>query len=212
MNNTKFYKLLKQGYHNGLRLLHLFTPTYYKIFPFGRWDGYSNLEIGAGSVRRKDWLSLDYRPGSDVVWDLMNSLPFSSNKFEHIYSSHVLEHFDYKQLMFVLGELFRVLKPGGKMSICVPDAQIYINAYNTRESKDLLRHKPAILSNCRMDFMNYIFYMDGEHKMMFDAENLSFHLKKIGFCDFTLRQYDPLLDGEDRVYESLYALCYKPKD
>jgi len=47
---------------------------------------------------------------------------FADATFEEIYASHVLEHFAYKdELAQVLREWHRVLKPGGRLYISVPD-------------------------------------------------------------------------------------------
>jgi predicted SAM-dependent methyltransferase len=204
-----FRNHLKKIYHLALKVLHWFTPFYYSVFPLDRWRSHRKIEIGCGSIKRKGWLTLDYRPGPDVIWDLTRPLPFKDNSFEEIYSSHVLEHFTYPQLIFLFKELHRILMPSGKMSICVPDASIYIRAYNEKNSKDLLRHKPAIASDRPMDFLNYIFYMGGEHKFMFDHDNLEFHLISVGFKNYRIREFDIELDGKDREYESLYAECSK---
>jgi hypothetical protein len=48
-------------------------------------------------------------------------------------------------------------------------------------------------------------YMDGQHKYMFDEENLIFILKSKGFRNVKLRQFDPTLDLKERDYESIYA-------
>jgi predicted SAM-dependent methyltransferase len=51
------------------------------------------------------------------MWDL----PFEDNSIEEIYSSHALEHVAISKVPETLREWFRVLKPGGKAIIQVPD-------------------------------------------------------------------------------------------
>lgn len=192
-------------------MVHTVLVTLLQIKPrltfANHWRQFDRLEIGSGPTKRPGWLTLDYAYGADVVWNLKKSLPFPSNCFTTIYSSHVLEHFPPAQLRHLLSELFRVLKPGGKMLICVPDASRYVDAYLANDSQGLLRYQPAIISNCRMDFLNYMFYMDGHHHMMFDMENLKWHLEHAGFKDVTHRDFDQNVDAEARRYESLYAIC-----
>ena len=60
-----------------------------------------------------------------------------------------------------------------------------------------------------MDILNYIFYMDGHHKFMFDEQNIIFHLETAGFRDCHLRNYDPTIDSKERDYESLYISSVK---
>jgi hypothetical protein len=57
--------------------------------------------------------------------------------------------------------------------------------------------------------LNYIFYMDGHHYMMFDQENLTRHVERAGFRNCRPRQFDPSIDAEARRYDSLYAACDK---
>lgn len=177
--------------------------------PSSYWRKYNKLEIGSGPRTRKGWLTLDYCLGSNVVWDLNKKLPFPDNCFDKVYSSHVLEHFNAKQLGALLSELYRVMTPQAEMLICVPDASKYLDAYMNRDPKNLLQYKPAIISTCRMDYLNYIFYMDGNHHHMFDAENLKWQIEQAGFVGFSLRDFDAELDSSSRDYESLYAKCYK---
>lgn len=179
------------------------------LTPRNAWRKHTRLEIGAGPAARPGWLTLDYCRGADVVWNLNRRLPFPDSCFDVIYSSHVLEHFKPRQLDQLLSELHRVLKPGGKMLICVPDASRYVRAYVERDPHNLLQHEPAVLSDCPMDYLNYIFYMDGHHHMMFDQENLARHVERAGFRNCLPRQFDPSVDSEARRYESLYAVCDK---
>ena len=54
-----------------------------------------------------------------------------------------------------------------------------------------------------MDILNYLFYMDNQHRYMFDEENLEFVLQKAGFKSVKMRDFDPSIDLEERRDESL---------
>lgn len=173
----------------------------------------ARLEIGSGPRRRTGWVTLDMSRGADVYWDLRRPLPFDDAMFKCVYCSHVLEHFSYPELTRLLGEVLRVLRPGGEFLITVPDASIYIDAYRgTRPLSPLLRYEPAVISHKPMDGLNYLFYMDGHHRFMFDAENLAFHCEAAGFTRCLRRAFDPEIDSIDRDYESLYMSCRKRGD
>jgi len=172
----------------------------------------NKLEIGSGPIKKKGWITLDRSIGAEIFWDLNRKLPFPDGRFEMIYSSHVLEHFSYKELKKLLSELYRVLEPGGIMSVCVPDASIYIALYNAKKkSNDFTNYQPAFISERPMDILNYLFYMDGQHKHMFDFDSLTHHLLSAGFIDCKLRDFDPSLDSSSRHNGSLYAECRKPQ-
>jgi predicted SAM-dependent methyltransferase len=172
------------------------------------------LEIGAGPVKGKNgWVTLDLSDQSDLFWDLKETLPFPDNCVDMIYSSHVLEHFRYSELIRLLQDCRRILKPGGLFSVCVPDASIYIHGYLNYETFDrwqYLTYRPAVISDARMDILNYMAYMDGHHRYMFDKENLTRVLSHVGFTSVKLRDFDPALDLKERKYESIYALGFKP--
>lgn len=170
----------------------------------------TQLEIGAGATQRAGWLTLDMCKGADVYWDLRYKMPFSESTFDRVYCSHVLEHFAYRDLKKLLTEVRRILRPNGEFLIAVPDASLYVDAYLTkRGAAELMRYQPAIPSTKSMDVLNYMFYMDGHHKFMFDAENLAFHCQAAGFARCAPRSFDPTLDMAARDYESLYMSCRK---
>lgn len=57
-----------------------------------------------------------------LVADALGSLPFPDAAFDTVYCVDVLHHLD-RQWAQVLGELDRVLRPGGRMVIVEPDAR-----------------------------------------------------------------------------------------
>lgn len=167
------------------------------------------IELGAGNKKgEKGWLTLDLSKDCDIVWDLRKGLPFPDASLTAIYSSHFFEHLSYRETQILLDECKRTLIPGGKFSICVPNARLFIEAYLKPESVDkdrLMAYKPANNQTTRMDFINYVAYMNGEHKYMFDEENLLQILTAKGFRNPRLRSLDPSLDMKERDLESLYA-------
>lgn len=171
------------------------------------------LEIGAGPERKlSGWTTADMCEGCDLVLDLAKPLPFPDNSVERIYSSHVLEHFYYNDLLRLLSECRRVLKPSGVFSASVPNARIYIEAYEKPESFDpavYCRHAPAYNYNSKIDFLNYMAYMDGHHRYMFDEENIIAILGKAGFKNPSLRPFDAELDMKERDFQSIYVQAEK---
>jgi predicted SAM-dependent methyltransferase len=173
------------------------------------------LEMGSGPVRGQvGWTTLDVGDGADLRWDLNEPLPFPDESVSAIYSSHVCEHFHHKDLMRLLQECRRILKSGGTFSVCVPDASIYIRGYLNPEAFPKQTHMvyhPAIVNDaqCRMDIVNYMAYMDGHHRYMFDTENLLHNLSQAGFLSVRTREFDPKRDMEIRRHESIYAIGFK---
>lgn len=163
------------------------------------------LELGAGKKGENGWITVDIENNPDILWDLRLGLPFPNESISKIYSSHFFEHLSYKEGQKFFGECLRVLVPFGTFSICVPNARIYIEAYLKGLSiDDFCIYKPAFNYTTKIDYVNYIAYMHGHHKYMFDEENLFYILKSVGFRNVRLRKFDPELDLKERDYESIY--------
>lgn len=167
------------------------------------------LELGAGNRKMQGWMSIDLDESSDIYLDLSEPLPFPDNCITQIYSSHVLEHFYYPHPMInLLSECYRILKPGGFFKVAVPSARIYLEAYfnpEKFEADEYCRYKPAFQYNSKIDYVNYIAYMGGVHRYLFDEENLLIILYNAGFKCVKIRDFEHELDLEERKYESIYA-------
>ena len=166
------------------------------------------LELGSGSKRGANgWTTLDVVPGCDVYCDLTKGIPFPDNIVGAIYSSHLFEHLSFKEAQILLDECMRVLVPGGRFSICVPNGRLYLQAYINNELLDEKQfvYAPAFNHTTGIDYVNYVAYMDGHHKYMFDEENLVFILRKKGFTKVRLREFDASIDSKEREFESIYA-------
>jgi SAM-dependent methyltransferase len=85
------------------------------------------LNLACGSVILKDWDNLDYESRVDGVieCDLNSNFPYENNSVDEILTSHFLEHLKLRtEAVPFLKECNRVLKPGGILSIIVPDFEM----------------------------------------------------------------------------------------
>lgn len=80
------------------------------------------LELGCGEAQKKGDIAIDFRKTSsvDVVADA-RMLPFKDESFDHLYSSHLIEHFSHREVRNVLVEWIRVIKKNGILEIRCPD-------------------------------------------------------------------------------------------
>lgn len=178
------------------------------------YAGKVKIEIGAGDKKGENgWFTIDISKKCDIYWDLRWAFPFPNNSVDMIYSSHVLEHFCYKDLVKLMKECHRILKPSGQFSACVPNAGIYINGYSEDQfdRESFCKYEPALNNLSKIGIINYIAYMDGHHRHMFDSDELSELLKSSGFVSVERRGYDQTIDSEERNYESIYVIGYKPE-
>lgn len=183
-----------------------------KVKLFFSKDGHNRLEIGAGTTKKESMLTLDLNLRSDYPFDLRAGLPFPDESIDFIYSEHVLEHFQYREVQLLLGECKRVMKPGAVFKVSVPDASIYLNAYckpNEFDFRKFCKFDAGLDYQLRINYANYMFYMDGYHRHMFDEESLLISLKSAGFESVCAREFDPVYDQKKRQYESIYAQCVK---
>jgi predicted SAM-dependent methyltransferase len=159
------------------------------------------------------WTSIDLCTGADMQLDLREPLPFPDSCVEAIYSSHVLEHFTYPRPMLdLLRECLRVLKPGGRFIVAVPNAELYLRAYTDAEAFDrgkFCSYDVGLNYENRIDVVTFIAYLAGEHKWLFDRESLPRILENAGFRDCKLREFDASIDLERRRHESIYAVGWK---
>lgn len=89
------------------------------------------LNLGCDRVQMSGFLGVDSRPevDPDIVADVRDLSMFEDDSVEEVYASHVLEHLTWDDGLAALTEWRRVLKPGGMLTIAVPDlVQIYFLA------------------------------------------------------------------------------------
>jgi 2-polyprenyl-3-methyl-5-hydroxy-6-metoxy-1,4-benzoquinol methylase len=90
------------------------------VFDITRLEGRRILDIGCGRNKLPGATGLDYLdlPGVDIISDLSKRLPFEDSEFDVVHSNQVLEH--VPNMIGLIGEVHRILKPGGIMFARVP--------------------------------------------------------------------------------------------
>ena len=115
-------------------------------------------------------------------------------------------------MLAILKECHRILRPGGEFSISVPNAKKYIESYlgNNELDQEQYCNEPVGLNfKFKIDYVNYIAYMGGEHKHLFDQDNLVGVLREAGFQKARARQFQSDLDPHYRQNNSIYAIAWK---
>jgi len=93
------------------------------------------LHIGA-TGRTPGWEVFDANAGAHVdhQGDAKDMSRFADATFGEVYASHVAEHFDYmNDLSTALREWRRVLMPGGRLYLSVPDLDVLARMFIDRE-------------------------------------------------------------------------------
>jgi predicted SAM-dependent methyltransferase len=72
-------------------------------------------------------------PYVDHVCNANDLSRFEDDTFSDVYASHVVEHLDYRdELLSTLTEWKRVLRPGGRVLISVPDLDVLARLFIDR--------------------------------------------------------------------------------
>jgi predicted SAM-dependent methyltransferase len=140
----------------------------------------ATLKLLIGSrERHPGWKTLDAVAGPEVdyVVDCRDLSRFEPHSFEALYASHVLEHIPYAEVQRTLKEWHRVLKPGGKLMVAVPDMNILSQLFA----------KPEVKGDDKFLVMQMMFGGQSDaydfHHVGFDLEILGVHLFNAGFED-----------------------------
>ncbi len=175
---------------------------------------HKRLHIG-GKVTSDGWEVLNVVPGPHVnhVFNANNLSKFHDNSFTEIYASHVLEHFDYNgELKNTLIEWHRVLEPGGKIFISVPDLDALA---------ELILAKNELSVNERFEVMRVIFggHVDkyDYHLVGLNEEFLTNVLITSGFVKIKRVKFFGLFDDtSSNIFKgvpiSLNMIAEKPAD
>lgn len=78
------------------------------------------INLGCGDQQISGYFGLDrlQRAGVDLICDLNQPIPIASKSVDYVYAKSLLEHID--ELEQLLGEVSRILKPGGTFYVYVP--------------------------------------------------------------------------------------------
>ena len=166
------------------------------------------LHLGSGATRLPGWVNIDAYP-AEMSLDLRWGLPFEPLSADYVFMSHVFEHLYYpEESSSVLRDIHRVLSPGGRLRLIVPDIELCIQAYSQNDTMFMENRQqtwawwPTAATRLE-DFLAYAgagprasHFLEG-HKFGYDFETLAHALTVAGFSDIQRSSYmgsqDPVL-------------------
>ena len=142
------------------------------------------LHLGSGGHRLEGWINADITPSPsiDAVFDIEDGLPFASERVAWIHSEDLLEHLDQPTGRVLAGEAFRVLEPGGVMRVVTPDLRAIVDrVYLARDRSHLRWCERELGAASPCEALNMHMRMEGEHRFLYDWEQLQVLLESAGF-------------------------------
>ena len=104
------------------------------------------MKLHIGGIEKKEgWsiLNIQKKEGVDFVGDISNLSQFKDNSVNEIYASHVLEHVPQKKIKITLQGINRILIPGGKFYVSVPDMDILCKIFIDPKAPLQVKHNVA---------------------------------------------------------------------
>jgi predicted SAM-dependent methyltransferase len=168
------------------------------------------IHLGPGQKSYLDgWINVDANFISaklDVWADLRNALPFKDNSVDIFYSHHVIEHLP--DLDFHFSEVFRCLKPNGKIRIAGPNGDAAMKKFIEKDHA-WFPDFPDPRNSIGGRFENFIFARQ-EHLTILTFSHLKEILESKGFKD--LNQVLPKRETRFPQYIDEYLLSYEWED
>jgi SAM-dependent methyltransferase len=174
--------------------------------------GLRRLNWGCGGRGEPGWINSDRKvgPGVDLSCDIRQGLPLADGSIDYAVSVHALQEIPYPDLLPVLAELRRVLKPGGVLRLVLPDLERAVAAYR-RGDRDyfLIPDEDAGSIGAKL-IVQLMWY--GHTRTPFTRDFAHEMLGKAGFASvrdcaywLTASEYPQIVELDNREAESLFV-------
>lgn len=132
------------------------------------------LNLGCGRFKLQGFRNIDQfeNVNPDLVCDALK-LPYSDGTVDEIYCGHMLEHLDREDGLKALMYWKALLKPGGKITVTVPDFDVFASDYFRNPT-------PAKLVDLNEIFI-YSYCQESHHKYCYSGDLLKKTMEEAGF-------------------------------
>ncbi|CAG0976221.1 hypothetical protein PHYC_01516 [Phycisphaerales bacterium] len=156
--------------------------------------------------------------------DIVRGLPVPDASCEAVYCSHVLEHLSLEDCRKALKNTLRILRPGGRFRLVMPDLRRLVEAYLARGTPDSSmqfireayigdeRRPCGLYQSAKLDWLG-----NGRHRWLWDYAAFEVELRNAGFERVRRAAYGDCPDAAFMAVEStdrwngcLGMECYRP--
>jgi predicted SAM-dependent methyltransferase len=128
------------------------------------------LNVGTGGKDLVGWVNLDETKPGDVL-ARVPPFPFRDECFDEILMSHVVEHMTLDDGRALMKECHRILRPGGAVTVIVPDAKVISLAYLAGQLDNETLNDLYVYSYCQ----------ESQHRWFYDRRTLNHLVADVGF-------------------------------
>jgi predicted SAM-dependent methyltransferase len=190
------------------------------------------LNLACGRNPLSGWLNTDIDTAltkQTVFLDVRKRFPFSNSIFSYVYCEHLIEHLEYKNGVKMVNEIFRVVKPGGKIRVSTPDLNFLIELHaenKTRLQEDYINWASTNFDTALNNDTAVIntFFRSWGHKFIYDLKTLKVVLEQSGFINIittrvgasddknlqNLEAHNSEIGNEFNILESLVVEATRP--
>jgi predicted SAM-dependent methyltransferase len=170
------------------------------------------MNWGCGEYPEPGWINSDIKaePGIDLVCDIREGFPLADMSVDYIVSHHALPEIKLPDIVGVLAELRRVLKPGGVLRLGLPDLDRGLRAYQAND-RDYFLVPDKDAATISGKFVTQLLWY-GWSRTLFTEEFAEELLGKAGFgevvaCPFreTKSRFPEIVELDSRERESLFV-------
>ena len=173
-----------------------------------------SIALGSGKTVPEGWIGFDYGRSGENVYpvNLLLGIPLKDNSVDEILAEHIIEHFYFDDIVFLLEECYRVLVPGGKIRIVCPDAKNIANLILMGEQGEAdhdviedakIHHWPDDGMRWAR-FINRLSHQWGQHKSLLSREILTHLLEQAKF-----EKTFQVTDRERVLFETIPDIHFK---
>ena len=177
------------------------------------------LNLGSGGFdlpRADSWSNWDEDPETPADRHLhVPPIPLEDDSVTEIYCGHLLEHLEPREAHHLLQECLRVLVPGGRLGVVVPDTRAILEHYLRKDGERVEVPQGQWWELDDLDDVCAVFLYStiqpSRHKWSYDGRTLTRALERAGFGirEMIDRWRDPRASTHN--WYSLGIDAYKPE-